>query len=379
MNLASLARSLFFTADQMRDYPEGGQHKVIAAQTPASYFVDTTTGVEYPSGDAPTPTNPGGPACIDSIALGYGLIHILAHGRTDGFMVRSANYAESPASYILSTRQVSSQGSLFNLEANGKTSVYYSLACYMGGFDRDSIDGPPSNWSFVERILAIPNSGAVGMIANTRWGWVYSSYLLESSFTAHLFGDAEGSPVTAMYLSWQDYPYYRDLVYGQNFYGDPTLVMYREEPDYMEATVDPLQYNKLTVKSGRSRIPVPGASIVLSVDDEIIEQGVTDGSGSYYFSAPIVNNDGYLLTVVKDGFTVYQDTFAPSLILGNDDDDNTIVPAEFRLDQNFPNPFNPVTSIPYTLPIRSDVVLEVFNILGQRVWSEVISDQAAHA
>ncbi len=371
-----LTRTLFFTADQMRDYPEGGQHGVIASQIPGDFAVDTTTGVEYPSGNDPNPTNPGGPECIDSIADGYGLIHILAHGRTDGFMVRSANYAESPASYILTSRQIGGQGSLYTLEANGKTSVYYSLACYMGGFDRDTIGELPSNWSFVERIIGLENSGAVGMIANTRWGWVYSSYLLESSFTAHLFGDADGSPVTAMYLSWQDYPYYRDLVYGQNFYGDPTLIMYREEPDFMEAGVDPLQYNKLTVKSGRSHISVTGASVVLSIDDEIIEQGVTNDAGDYFFSTPLVNNDGYLLTVVKDGFTILQDTFAPSLILDSDDDDNTVVPDEFRLDQNYPNPFNPVTTISYTLPLRSDVVLEIFNILGQRVWNEIMSGQA---
>jgi hypothetical protein len=38
-----------------------------------------------------------------------------------------------------------------------------------------------------------------------------------------------------------------------------------------------------------------------------------------------------------------------------------------RLDQNFPNPFNPVTSISFTLPESGLVRLEVFDALGQTV------------
>ncbi|GEM_PF-2108705 len=43
------------------------------------------------------------------------------------------------------------------------------------------------------------------------------------------------------------------------------------------------------------------------------------------------------------------------------------VPATFSLKQNYPNPFNPTTTIEYFVPVRSAVVLEVFNVLGQMV------------
>ncbi len=42
-------------------------------------------------------------------------------------------------------------------------------------------------------------------------------------------------------------------------------------------------------------------------------------------------------------------------------------PKSFSLDQNFPNPFNPQTAIAFHLPERSEVRLEVFDLLGRSV------------
>jgi len=44
-----------------------------------------------------------------------------------------------------------------------------------------------------------------------------------------------------------------------------------------------------------------------------------------------------------------------------------IIPEEYRISQNYPNPFNPVTNIKYSLPVLSNVKIEVYNLLGEVV------------
>jgi len=43
------------------------------------------------------------------------------------------------------------------------------------------------------------------------------------------------------------------------------------------------------------------------------------------------------------------------------------IPNEFTLHQNYPNPFNPTTKIRYSVPHSSNVVIKVFDILGNEI------------
>jgi hypothetical protein len=43
------------------------------------------------------------------------------------------------------------------------------------------------------------------------------------------------------------------------------------------------------------------------------------------------------------------------------------VPFTFALHQSYPNPFNPTTTITYTLPKTSKVTLSIYDILGREV------------
>ena len=70
-------------------------------------------------------------------------------------------------------------------------------------------------------------------------------------------------------------------------------------------------------------------------------------------------------------------TFTPPTSV--EDRDNAI-PSQFSLKQNYPNPFNPSTVINYTIPQSlnaSQITVEIFNLLGQRVKTLVDAKQVA--
>jgi hypothetical protein len=64
----------------------------------------------------------------------------------------------------------------------------------------------------------------------------------------------------------------------------------------------------------------------------------------------------------------------PNITVGVNEKANSI-PDEFALLGNYPNPFNPATTIKYTLPEVSDVTIEVFNMLGQLISRQALRMQ----
>jgi flagellar hook assembly protein FlgD len=59
------------------------------------------------------------------------------------------------------------------------------------------------------------------------------------------------------------------------------------------------------------------------------------------------------------------------------DEPAEILPEEFSLDQNYPNPFNVSTEIKYELPRDVEVIIEIYNILGQKIRMFDLGHQSA--
>lgn len=64
-------------------------------------------------------------------------------------------------------------------------------------------------------------------------------------------------------------------------------------------------------------------------------------------------------------------------IINSVDQEDSEIPTELVLKQNFPNPFNPSTLIEYSIPVSSFVELTVYDLSGRIIESLVSSNQSA--
>lgn len=65
--------------------------------------------------------------------------------------------------------------------------------------------------------------------------------------------------------------------------------------------------------------------------------------------------------------TMYADLIVGFSAATGDGSDEGLVPATIELSQNFPNPFNPVTTIDFSTTVGTKVKLEIYNLLGQTI------------
>ncbi len=370
---AYLNRSVFFCSDQMRDFFEGGQQYVIAEKFPDHFDADCERLAETPSGIALSPTGPSEQDVLSGLEDGYGMVNILAHGRADGFVIRASDYNLFPKLMLLTPDSVTGHLSFADLPSNRKPGLYYSISCAQAAYDLETLYGM-EGLSVVERVLSQDGSGAVGFVAFTRWGWVGSSYKLMASFYEHLFSDAGGAPVTAMHLSHFDHPYYRDQIYGQNFFGDPSLRMYLGVPQQMQLSgngyYDP--GGEIILRLALDGQPLAGQPVTVSHGDTRYETVYSDAEGMIVIGTGSEEIDAITVTASLPGIVAALMTIHPSITADADDGDD-VLPVTFELRQNRPNPFNPTTMIEFTLPRRQRVTLEIFDILG-RIVSRPVDD-----
>jgi len=126
-----------------------------------------------------------------------------------------------------------------------------------------------------------------------------------------------------------------------------------------------------------------------NVEEVIVNAGgITtnpDASGNYTLEVipgiydVTASLEGYVSQTIEDvevleGATTSDIDFVLEPEVGND---NVLIPVRTELTGNFPNPFNPTTTIKYALHEDSRVNLEIFNIKGQKVKTLADGNQSA--
>lgn len=107
------------------------------------------------------------------------------------------------------------------------------------------------------------------------------------------------------------------------------------------------------------------AQYVLS--NSVLGNGGTVISNSSYIvgctvGQPLIGVSGNTSYINKVGFWYLSTGFFTSL-----EQPSIGLPTKYWLEQNFPNPFNPTTTIRFMLPKTSQVTLKLFDMLGRNV------------
>ena len=102
-----------------------------------------------------------------------------------------------------------------------------------------------------------------------------------------------------------------------------------------------------------------------AMGDDPVDIGV-DSSETEVIKSPDGTYLGYVMAKAYHLTMMRIGTKLDSSLIGIHPDD-LIGVKDFHLRQNFPNPFNPLTTIEYSVSTQSEVNLSVYNILGERI------------
>jgi len=106
-------------------------------------------------------------------------------------------------------------------------------------------------------------------------------------------------------------------------------------------------------------------------------------TGTLFFETPSGTGNSFILELTQTGqgrvILNGSDTSGVIIITENPASiiTNNSIPSQFKLEQAYPNPFNPSTTIRFYLPKSEHVLLEVYNNIGQKI--ETLIDQNMNA
>jgi len=360
-----LSGALGLCSDQMRDFEAGaGQAAVIARRWPAAFNHDSVTLLEWPTGAAEQPERPTASDIVARWSDGWGIVHIYAHGRWDGFALKTSTYNAWPKSYLLTDPAAVSPHDWLGRTA-GPAGVVYSVACNQAAFDQEDAFGvAPGQRCVATQLLGQPDGGAVAFVGYSRWGWVYSSYRVAESFWTAVFDSGYTAGVALQHAKLQ-HPYLLDVAYGHNLYGDPSLHIWQGQPPSLDAVIP--EWIASDERELEIRVTSPGPYTdtrvtLLDAASELLSARQVDETGLCRLSLTAAAGAELLVTVFSPGWAPRQQIVRVGVESSVTDEHGAAVAALVPS----PNPFNASTRLTWTRSV-SDRSLEIYNTLGHRV------------
>ena len=155
-----------------------------------------------------------------------------------------------------------------------------------------------------------------------------------------------------------------DITFTEDVVSGQVLVLFDQTKLEIENTSDLLNQNEIMLKSHfkeAGNLLIEKAYLTDKQEKRISLETNSLDKKDTYISIQFIFLDQYNNTVVQG--------FVSKKVIA--------VPDEFALHNNYPNPFNPVTTIQYDIPIDAEVLLVVYDILGRHVMTLVNTSQTA--
>jgi len=161
-------------------------------------------------------------------------------------------------------------------------------------------------------------------------------------------GATDAPAVDVVVHCFRNWPLFNDLSYGRfSSYRSLPAIEYRLD-------ITPADNNNVTVASFNADLTsLRGGSVIVFASGFLDPNGNQNGPAFGLYAALA---DGRVVALPPAG----------AMVLAKADGDESL-PVEFSLNKNYPNPFNPSTTISFSLAEPSPVKLTVFNMLGQEV------------
>ena len=141
------------------------------------------------------------------------------------------------------------------------------------------------------------------------------------------------------------------------------LINFRLKTNLDSINNDYLVYAKIGVNPPEEIYDTTSTSVSITNQefiDNVFEPFPTVSAATVRFSVSAIYGSD-TVKVTGDDRVIYVNRYEYLSIAGEG------IPNEFALHENYPNPFNPTTTLRFDLPEVSDVNVVIYNMLGQKV------------